>query len=256
MHSPEHLSHLEISAFIDGELSASDAHDLEQHVAECHRCALSVVSAMQLKAATVRASENFAAPPEALSRLAAQLRGETAKKPARVYPFRSWAWGAVAAGLVLALSLLAWRSMHPPSNLSAELLDQHLAVLSTDSSPEVISSDRHTVKPWFQGKLPFTFNLPELQDSEFKLLGGKLIYFNHSPGAQLLFELRKHQLSVFIVQAQSDGLPLGSGVRQASEKGFSEETWSESGLRYFIISDTNSADVHALGELLRVAARQ
>jgi anti-sigma factor RsiW len=240
MHSPEHLSHLEISAFIDGELPASDAHDLEQHVAECHRCALSVVSAMQLKAATVRASDNFAAPPEALSRLAAQLRGETAKKPARVYPFRSWAWGAVAAGLVLALSLLAWRSMPPPSNLSAELLDQHLAVLSSGSSPEVISSDRHTVKPWFQGKLPFSFNLPEAFPSGTVLKGGDLTFVHGQPAALLLFTVGKHQASVFLTQR-----PLNPGGLAASgtQSGFTIQYAHAQELHITAVSDVNPSDL-------------
>jgi anti-sigma factor RsiW len=120
---------------------------------------------------------------------------------------------------------------------------------------DVVSTDRHTVKPWFQGKLPFTFNLPELQDSPYKLLGGKLVYFKHTPGAQLLFELRKHQLSVFIVQDQQGVIPLGPAVSETSNRGFTVETWSQAGLRYVVISDTSFTDVHALSDLLRGAAK-
>jgi anti-sigma factor RsiW len=73
-----------------------------------------------------------------------------------------------------------------------ELPDLHVATTASANPVEVISTGRHTVKPWFQGKLPFTFNLPELQDSTYKLLGDKLVYFEHAPGAQLLYELHKH----------------------------------------------------------------
>jgi anti-sigma factor RsiW len=136
----------------------------------------------------------------------------------------------------------------------AELLDLHVATMASSNPVDVVSTDRHTVKPWFQGKLPFTFNLPELQDSPYKLMGGKLVYFKHSPGAQLLFELRKHELSVFIVQEQEGLLSMGAGVTEAGEKGFRVETWSQGGLRYAIVSDTGAGDVHALGDLLRGAA--
>jgi anti-sigma factor RsiW len=131
------------------------------------------------------------------------------------------------------------------------LLDLHVATLASTNPVDVVSTDRHTVKPWFQGKLPFAFNLPELQNSAFKLLGGKLVYYNHSPGAQLLYDLRKHQLSVFILQDQQ-----GEGVSTSRQKGFSVETWSEAGLRYTVIGDTGPADVHDLSSLLRSAGQQ
>jgi len=135
------------------------------------------------------------------------------------------------------------------------LLDLHVATLASANPVDVISTDRHTVKPWFQGKLPFTFNLPELQNSSFKLVGGRVMYFKHSPGAQLLFELRNHQLSVFILQDQPGMIPLAMGVTAASEMAFNVETWSESGLRYVVMGDASPSDIHQLSELLRVAGR-
>jgi anti-sigma factor RsiW len=118
---------------------------------------------------------------------------------------------------------------------------------------DVISTDRHTVKPWFQGKLPFTFNLPELQNSPFKLVGGRVAYFKHSAGAQLLFELRNHQMSVFILQDQAGMIPFETGATR--EMAFNVETWSEGGLRYVVLGDANASDIHELSELLRAAAR-
>ena len=121
----------------------------------------------------------------------------------------------------------------------AELLDLHVATLASANPVDVISTDRHTVKPWFQGKLPFTFNLPELQNSPFKLIGGKVIYFDHNPGAQLLFQLRNHQLSVFILQDRP-GM-MSQAVTSAREMAFNAETWSEGGLRYVVIGDASPA---------------
>jgi anti-sigma factor RsiW len=241
-----------LDAYVDESLPAEELAAINDHLRDCPSCATEALARLQMKRATRAAAARFSPSPEF------RLRVEKAiQKKRRPIPRIAWApWLSAAAVALLLIGVSVLIRHAEREQALAELLDMHVATMASPNPVDVASTDRHTVKPWFQGKLPFTFNLPELQDSEFKLLGGKLIYFNHSPGAQLLFELRKHQLSVFIVQAQSDGLPLGSGVRQASEKGFSEETWSESGLRYVIISDTNSADVHALGELLRVAARQ
>jgi len=132
----------------------------------------------------------------------------------------------------------------------AQLLDLHVATTASSNPVDVVSTDRHTVKPWFQGKLPYAFNLPELQDTPFKLIGGKLVYFRHTAGAQLLYELRKHEISVFIFQDQS-GIRVASGA--VREKGFSAESWGEAGLRYTVVGDATAADIHQLAELLRAA---
>src|SRR5436309_11189343 len=67
----------------------------------------------------------------------------------------------------------------------------------------LISTDRHTVKPWFQGKIPFAFDLPEIQNSEFSLLGGRMTYLGQTPGAHLIYDVRKHHISVFVFQERS-----------------------------------------------------
>jgi anti-sigma factor RsiW len=76
----------------------------------------------------------------------------------------------------------------------SELADLHVATLASANPVDVISTDLHTVKPWFQGKIPFTFNLPELQNSGFVLLGGRVTYLGQAPGAELVYQIRKHQI--------------------------------------------------------------
>jgi anti-sigma factor RsiW len=116
----------------------------------------------------------------------------------------------------------------------------------------VISTDRHTVKPWFEGKLPFTFNLPELAGSDFTLVGGRVTYLQQTPGAQLIYRIRKHEISVFIVQDR--GAEAASWVSDPlSMLSFTFETWSKNGLRYFVVGDTSAADIDALSKLLRDA---
>jgi anti-sigma factor RsiW len=156
--------------------------------------------------------------------------------------------------VLLAVSFTVLARDRARNQAFAELVDLHVAMLASANPVDVVSTDRHTVKPWFQGKLPYTFNLPELQGSSFMLRGGKLVYFQHNPGAHLLFEERRHQISVFILQDEPNSARLPAAVTPSSFQGFSVETWSQSGLRYVIISDTSPADIHALADLLRAAA--
>jgi len=238
-----HLGPDQLSAFIDGELSSNETYEMQRHLTRCHECALRVLSATQLKVATACAAQQFAVPTEALARLTAQLRPQEAKKTARIYSFRSVIWAAVAASLVLAVSLLGWRQIRQTNTLSAELLDQHLAALSSGASPEVISTDRHTVKPWFQGKLPFSFNLPDVLPVDTTLKGGDLAYLNGQPAALLLFTIHKHEVSIFLTQ-RSGGSTVT--VLPGTQSGFTIHHAMTHDLRIFAISDVNPADLDLL----------
>jgi anti-sigma factor RsiW len=250
-----HLDPDQLTAFVDGELSSSEVQGVQQHLADCHPCALRALSATQLKAATARAGQRFVAPPEALARLTARLRSQEQKldsqeqkRTARIYPFRVYsfrtiAWTALAASLVLAVSLIGWRQTRQANALSAELLDQHLATLSSGAPPEVLSKDRHTVKPWFQGKLPFSFNLPDVLPADTTLKGGNLTYLNGRPAALLLFTIHKHEVSVFLTQRSgADIATLPSGIRS----GFDIHYASSHDLRIAAVSDVNPADLELL----------
>jgi len=134
----------------------------------------------------------------------------------------------------------------------SELADLHVATLASSNPVDVVSSDRHTVKPWFAGRIPFTFNLPELQDSPFVLVGAKVSYLNQAPGAELIFRVRQHQISVFIFQDRAVGnLQTPDSVQNALS--FNTRSWSHNGLRYFVIGDASAQDLDKLSELMKAA---
>ena len=232
--------------YVDGELPEQEAANIEQHLGECQSCASEALRRMQVKRATRTAAMHFTPSPE----FRQQVQKAIGRKRA---PLRFLWSPALAFALVLAVVVSASLMMRHSAREQAvaQLVDLHVAALASANPVDVVSTDRHTVKPWFQGKLPFSFNLPELEGSNYKLAGAKLVYLKHNPGAQLLFELRKHELSVFIVK--DDGLARGMGLTTATENGFSVESWSAAGLHYVIVSDAGAGDVHALGELMRSA---
>jgi anti-sigma factor RsiW len=240
----EHLTSDTLSTFIDGELPDGEQEAIQQHLAGCHACALRVLSATELKAATARAGRRFAPPPETLTRLTAQLHREQ-RGSVRIHSIRRVAWASLAAAILLAVSLIGWRQLHETNTLAAELLDQHLATLSSAATPQVISTDRHTVKPWFQGRLPFSFNLPDAQalPPDTTLKGADLTYLKGQPAALLLFTIHKHQVSVFLTQ-RSGGPNLVAlpGVRS----GFTIHSAATRDLQIVAVSDVNPADLDAL----------
>jgi anti-sigma factor RsiW len=259
-----HLGPDQLNAFIDGELPTAEQQGIEQHLATCHACTLRVLSTTQLKAATARAGQRFAPPPDALARLTAQLHAQQAKpeqrpqtnqqpqaetkKAARIYSMpslRPAAWAALAAAILLTISLLGWRQFHQTNALAAELLDQHLATLSSAATPQVISTDRHTVKPWFQGRLPFSFNLPDATalPSDTTLKGADLTYLNGQPAALLLFTIHKHEVSVFLTQ-RTIGPTLAT--LPSTRAGFTLHTATTPDLRIVAVSDVNPADLDNL----------
>src|SRR5437870_5510478 len=107
------------------------------------------------------------------------------------------------------------------------------------------------MKPWFQGTIPFAFNLPELQNSDFSLVGGRMVYLEQAPGAHLIYDVRKHHISVLVFQERS--LPA-SLDRSPKKLPFNMETWSQGGLRYFVISDASAADIDRLAKLFKAAS--
>lgn len=244
LQSAEHLSPEQISAYVDRELSTEERSAAEQHLADCHACTLKVLDAMRIKTATASAANSVAVPADALARLTASLRQqEPQKKPARVYSFPAAKWIALAACLLLTISLIGWRQMRRSDTLSAELLDQHLAVMSSGASPDVISTDRHTVKPWFQGRLPFSFNLPETLPPNTTLQGGDLVYVDGHPTAMLLFTVGKHQVSVFLMQRTNQ---LPATERSSTRSGFNVRYASTSELHLAAVSDVNPLELDHL----------
>jgi anti-sigma factor RsiW len=262
-----HLQPEQLNAFVDGELPAAEAESLQQHLNACHACTLRVLSATHLKAATTRAGQLFghsgeAQAHEALARLAAQLRPQepnpAALNPsARITPIPrasaafTAAWSAIAAAILIAVSFFTWHQFRQANNLAAELLDQHLAMLSGGAAPQVVSTDRHTVKPWFQGRLPFSFNLPDPDalPPDTTLRGADLVYVEGRPAALLIFTIHKHDVSVFVTQSSGDFRIAPRTTRS----GFAIHSATTAELRLSAVSDVNPADLdELLNSLVRV----
>lgn len=235
-----------IGPYVDGELEPSAQQAVAGHLQSCADCSAAAAEQQEIKKAVRVAGKRFSAPPE----LYATVRKEIhPRESARTW----WKLSAIAAALIVAAVLgFAWYSHSRTENVVvAQLVDQHVTMLASVNPMDVISEDRHTVKPWFQGKLPFTFNLPELNNSDFKLLGGKLVYAQHSPGAELIYQVRQHKISVFIFQERDV-----QGALSAANNAFTVNGWQQGGLQYYVVTDAAREDAERLRTLLQDANRQ
>jgi anti-sigma factor RsiW len=160
---------------------------------------------------------------------------------------RSWNWTWSAAAVFLAAAILAFQFRPSPSDdrLLAELTESHVRSLMVDHLTDVTSTDQHTVKPWFTGKLDFAPPVKDLKSVGFPLLGGRLDYFGGRTVAALVYARQKHTINLFIWPASS---PVVHASRATQRNGYHIVQWSDGRMNLVAISDLNEA------ELLQFAA--
>jgi anti-sigma factor RsiW len=251
-----------LDVYLDGELPVADERVLRVHLRTCAACAADALDRQMTKRAIQAAGQRFVPSAAFRSRMEAQIRAnapastiDEKRSPAKSARL-GWSWFpafAAIAALVMIAGLFAYnRDRVRESQLTSELVDMHVAMLASPNPVDVVSTDRHTVKPWFAGKIPFTFNLPELEGSPFVLAGGRVSYLHQSPGAELIFKVRQHQISVFVFQERAlDG--TSSNDTAAGGLSFGVRSWSRNGLRYFLVGDVAAEDLDKLSELLKAA---
>jgi anti-sigma factor RsiW len=264
-----HLSASMLSALADGELSPEELAGVNEHLAGCPACTTQALSQSLLKAATGRAGQRYAAPQDLQQRLTqfagqqrAQLAasGDLASVPAwrSGWSARPLGWLAMAAVLLIAISIglvqhrvvRLQRLSEQSAALVTEVCDQHIAALAAGPVPQVVSSDRHTVKPWFQGKIPFSFNLPESLPANTTLDGANMTYLGNQPVAQLLYSIGRHRVSVFIRERSTSDAALPSSTEHA---GFHVQGFDTDDLRVIAVSDVDPARLRELVAAIRQA---
>ena len=215
-----HLSPEDVERFADGEITDPA---IEQHLIDCAQCSSSVLQVAQMKRAiydTMRDEK----PSDA-------LRERVTRKS-----LPAW-WIAVAAALVLvALTPFLTRMRTQPA--LPELVDMHVTLLASANPVDVISTDRHTVKPWFEGRLPFTVPIPELGATPFRLIGGRVVYWRANPAAYLLVGKSAHRISVFVFRDDQAPRDLRDGP-----SGVSTLVWRSGGLTFVAIGQVPRDDL-------------
>ena len=242
----------QIEIYLDGELPAAEMKEMDAHLRTCSACTAGALQHVQFKRAVQSAGRRYT--PSADFRQ--KVRQSIAVRPRRS---AMWLWlpaTAVFLALVAGTVTLSLRERRLASEHTySELADLHVTALASANPVDVVSSDRHTVKPWFEGKIPFTFNLPDLQDPELSLVGGRVAYLGQSPGVELIYRIRKHQVSVFIFQERATGhLPQSAAPVERQQATFNFSSWNQNGLYYVVIGDLAGGDLAKIAALFKTAS--
>lgn len=243
------LSRTVLHGYLDGELDAARAAEFERHLESCRDCTAALDAQEALRSAISRGGLYARAPGSLLQRINAEMGvGQEEVSPPRR---RVWTWlatAAAAAVLALAVWTLAPRFLHPSGDelLAAAALDAHLRSLQPGHLTDVSSSDQHTVKPWFDGKLDFAPPVRDLAAEGFPLVGGRLDIVKGKTVPAIVYGRRKHYISVFIWPAGG----LASGSRSGSVRGYQWTYWQSRGMDFCAVTDASADDLAALAKLL------
>lgn len=251
-----------LAAYLDDELDVGQCLQVQKHLAECAGCRRAQEEHDALRAA-LRDPELYGQPSaEFAQRIQAAVRGAAREEERRQRS--SWFAGfwiagpqLAAAAVLLVVAAVAGtmlflnRGARSPEQLIADAaLAGHIRSLQPGHLVDVPSSDHHTVKPWFQGKLDFSPPVPDLSSVGGVLTGGRLDYLDGHPVAALVYRRRFHDINVFLWPNRG---PADETIRHETSQGYQILHWKSSDMNYWVVSDLNPAE---LTELARALQRQ
>nr|WP_041757481.1 anti-sigma factor [Bradyrhizobium sp. ORS 278] len=240
-----------IHALADGELDAGHAREVEAHVATCARCAGELAAIRQMKQALSGADLTYKAPTALRERIEAALPDVQSTKvtplvpPSRRSLLRGFAAGSALSALAATGLVAIVLRKDDKQRIEAEIVSAHLRSLQAGHLTDVISTDQHTVKPWFNGKLDVAPPVIDLTAEGFTLIGGRLDYVDARAIGAVVYRRRQHIINLFVAQTSS-------AERRAAKldtiQGFNIRSWRDRGLSYWAVSDINADELNEFGE--------
>ncbi|SHG88813.1 anti-sigma factor family protein [Bradyrhizobium erythrophlei] len=240
-----------LHALIDGELDAGHAREVEDHIANCAACAAALRDYREMSKAVAGADLRYKAPPELRRRIEASLpRAQAA--PNRRSVLRGFAMGsAVSAIAATGLVAIVLRN-DDQSRITSEIVSAHLRSLQAGHLTDVVSTDQHTVKPWFNGRLDVAPPVIDLTALGFTLIGGRLDYIDARPVGAIVYRRRLHVINLFVAQTANTET---RAPRTETFQGFNVRSWSEGGLNYWAVSDIAADELAEFSEKFQGAMK-
>lgn len=244
-----------LHGLIDGELDAANTLRCESHLQQCKDCASAFHNAQTMRAALQKAAPRYAAPDRARRRLQTLL-----KSHAGTYAGRSLSWRlfrpfvakwSLTFTPVLALALLVAIMVPRGADLPDQIIASHVRSLQGGHLIDVVSSDRHTVKPWFAGRIDYVPPVVDLSAAGFPLVGGRLDYVDSQPVAVMIYRRGHHIINLYVWPVHGGVRPLAADLIQRS--GFTMLHRTRAGMNFWCVSDAGVPEMHAFQAALSSA---
>jgi anti-sigma factor RsiW len=246
------LNQTALHGYYDGELDAVRAAEFERHLEGCSECRISLAETRALGTRLQQSDLYERSSPQLRQRLQKQLGLGRPEAPARTWS-SSLRWMLVPAFAVAAVAIVAVLVRFPMQQrevataTASELIDAHVRSLQPGHLTDVISTDQHTVKPWFDGKLDFIPPVNDFTAQGFSLVGGRLDVLNGHDVAALVYARRKHMINLFVWPArQGEASLYGWGSRD----GYNWGMWQAGDMKFCLVSDASQADLRELQQLI------
>jgi anti-sigma factor RsiW len=235
-----------LEGYLDGELAFERTLEVEAHLASCRTCDSEVQSWKDVRGTLQRSDLYHRAPThleEKIRRLVPQEnRGE------RLPWFRRWIWAGGGAAFATAALLIAFMLSRPPApSAEQEIVSSHIRSLMANHLMDVISTDQHTVKPWFDGKLDFAPPVRDPATEGYPLAGGRLDYLENRTVAVMVYHRALHTINLYVWPAADNGL---SPVREQTLQGYNVLSWKQSGFEFRAVSDLNTGELRDFVRLI------
>jgi anti-sigma factor RsiW len=234
-----------LNGYADGELDLVGHLQIEEHVKGCPKCALAFGNLVALKSAMSEDMLYYRASLDLRNRIKASLVADESKPRAVV-----WRWPRIptlvtAAAIVVLLFLFLPRGSTNDELLATEIVSSHVRSMMANHLTDVLSSDQHTVKPWFEGKLDFSPPVIDLAASGFPLVGGRLDYAGSRPVAALVYKRQQHFINLFVFLSNSNS---DNGMTMSVRQGYNVIHWSRSGMTFWAVSDLNLRELQEFAQ--------
>lgn len=227
-----------LHALIDGELDAGHAREVETHLATCAACAAELAACRDMKRALAGTELRYTAPASLRARIEASL--PQAGRPSRRTLLHGFAMGSALSALAATGVVAVLLRQDDQQRILSEMVSAHLRSLQAGHLTDVLSTDQHTVKPWFNGKLDVAPPVIDLTAQGFTLVGGRLDYIDARALGAVVYRRRQHVINLFVAQTADT---VHRPPRTETMQGFNCRHWSNRGLNFWAVSDLGADEL-------------
>ena len=239
-----------LHALIDGELDASHAREVETHAASCARCAAELAAARELQQALRGGNLSFTAPPSLRSSIDRAVPSPAMTSRRAV--LKGFALGSIVSAAAAVGVGFVIIGGDRDSAILGEAVSAHLRSLQADHLTDVLSSDQHTVKPWFNGRIDLAPPVIDLTGQGFTLIGGRLDFIDGKPVAAIVYRRRVHVINLFVMQGMGQALPA---PKLEVIQGFNILRWTDQGFNLMAVSDLAQDELEEFQNKFEAAAK-